>query len=131
MKKRVGVVGGGIVGASIAYFLSQYPDADVTVFEKNTIGSGTTAKSAATFCLIDDSVAHEFWSVRLFGFSFYTGLEREEPGSTGFEQTGTLTVAPYSDYETYVLRAVDLTLASGYPAEYWHDHAKITRSSRT
>jgi sarcosine oxidase, subunit beta len=125
MSKRIGVIGGGIVGSSVAYFLSKYPDADVTLFEKNTIGSGTTAKSAATFCLIDDSVAHEFWSVRLFGFRFYTDLEREEPGSTGFEQTGTLTVAPYKDYETYVMRAVDLAVASGYRAEYWRDHAKI------
>jgi sarcosine oxidase, subunit beta len=125
MSKRIGVIGGGIVGSSVAYFLSKYPDADVTLFEKNTIGSGTTAKSAATFCLIDDSVAHEFWSVRLFGFKFYTDLEKEEPGSTGFEQTGTLTVAPYKDYETYVMRAVDLAVASGYRAEYWRDHAKI------
>jgi sarcosine oxidase, subunit beta len=125
MSKRIGVIGGGIVGSSIAYFLSQYPDAEVTLFEKDSIGSGTTAKSAATFCLIDDSVAHEFWSVRLFGFKFYTDLEKQEPGSTGFEQTGTLTVAPYKDYETYVMRAVDLTVASGYRAEYWHDHAKI------
>lgn len=125
MSKRVGIIGGGIVGTSIAYFLSQYPEAEVTLFEKSTIGSGTTAKSAATFCLIDDSVAHEFWSVRLFGFKFYTGLEKQEPGSTGFEQTGTLTVAPYKDYENYVKQAVDLTVASGYRAEYWQDHEKI------
>jgi sarcosine oxidase subunit beta len=125
MSKRVGVIGGGIVGSSIAYFLSSYPEADVTLFEKASVGSGTTAKSAATFCLIDDSVAHEFWSVRLFGFKFYTGLEADEPGSTGFEQTGTLTVAPYKEYETYVKQAVDLTVASGYRAEYWQDHAKI------
>ena len=125
MTRRIGVIGGGIVGASIAYFLSRYPDADVTVFEKATIGSGTTAKSAATFCLIDDSLAHEFWSVRLFGFKFYRSMEDDEPGSTGFEQTGTLTVAPYQDYERYVQQAVDLAVASGYRAEYWHDHAKI------
>ena len=125
MTRRIGVIGGGIVGASIAYFLSRYPDADVTVFEKATIGSGTTAKSAATFCLIDDSLAHEFWSVRLFGFKFYRSLEDDAPGSTGFEQTGTLTVAPYKDYEMYVQQAVDLAVASGYRAEYWHDHAKI------
>jgi glycine/D-amino acid oxidase-like deaminating enzyme len=125
MSKRIGVIGGGIIGSSIAYFLSSYPEADVTLFEKATVGSGTTAKSAATFCLIDDSVAHEFWSVRLFGFKFYTGLEADEPGSTGFEQTGTLIVAPYKEYETYVKQAVDLTLASGYRAEYWHDHERI------
>ena len=125
MAKKIGIIGGGIIGTSIAYFLSQYEGADVTVFEKNTIGSGTTAKSAATFCLIDDSVAHEFWSVRLFGFNFYTGLEKSMPGSTGFEKTGTLLVAPYKEYEMYALQAIDLTLASGYHAEYWRDHDKI------
>lgn len=125
MKKRIGVIGGGVIGTSVAYHLSQYPDADVILFEKNTIGSGTTAKSAGTHCLIDDSLKHEFWSVRLFGFKFYTGLEAAQPGCCGFEKTGTLTVAPYKEYEMYVQQAVDLTLASGYHAEYWHDPEKI------
>ena len=125
MKKRVGIIGGGIIGTATAYFLSQYPDAEVTLFEKNSIGSGTTAKSAATFCLIDDSVSHEFWSVRLFGFNFYTGIEKRFPGSTGFEKTGTLTVCPYKEYEMYVKQAIALTLASGYHAEYWTDAEKI------
>jgi len=124
-KKKIGIIGGGIIGTSVAYFLSQYDDADVTLFEKNTIGSGTTAKSAGTHCLIDDSLDHEFWSVRLFGFNFYTNLEKEHPGSTGYENTGTLVVAPYEEYEDYILRAIDLTLASGYHAEYWRDRDKI------
>jgi len=124
-KKKVGIVGGGILGTCIAYFLSKYPDADVTLFEKNTIGSGTTAKSAATHCLVDDSLAHEFWSVRLFGFKFYTDLEKEKPGSAGFEKTGTLIIAPYQEYEDYALQAVDLILASDYHAEYWRDPEKI------
>lgn len=125
MKKRIGIIGGGIIGTVTAYFLSQYPDAEVTLFEKNSIGSGTTAKSAGTFCLIDDSVSHEFWSVRLFGFNFYTDLEKKYPGSTGFEKTGTLIVCPYQEYEKYVKHAIALTLASGYHAEYWTDAEKI------
>jgi glycine/D-amino acid oxidase-like deaminating enzyme len=125
MKKRIGIVGGGVIGTSVAHFLSQYPEAEIVLFEKNTIGSGTTAKSAGTHCLIDDSLAHEFWSVRLFGYKFYTGLEKEKPGSAGFENTGTLIVAPYKEYEMYVLQAIDLTLASGYHAEYWREPEKI------
>ena len=125
-KKRIGIVGGGIVGTCIAYFLThEHPDAEVILFEKNTIGSGTTAKSAGTHCLVDDSVSHEFWSVRLFGFRFYTELEKRIPGSTGFEKTCTLLIAPYPEYEKYALQAVDLTLASGYQAEYWTDKDKI------
>jgi glycine/D-amino acid oxidase-like deaminating enzyme len=125
MSKKIGIIGGGVIGASIASFLSTYPGADVTLFEKNSIGSGTTAKSAGTHCLIDDSVAHEYWSVRLFGFNFYTGLERDYPGSTGFERTGTLIVAPYRDYEMFVLHSIDLILASGYNAEYLRDKDRI------
>ncbi len=124
-KKKVGIMGGGILGTCIAHFLSKYPEAEVTLFEKNTIGSGTTAKSAATHSLIDDSVAHEFWSVRLFGYEFFINLEKEKPGSAGYENTGTLVVAPYEEYEDYILQAVDLATSAGYRAEYWRDHDKI------
>jgi glycine/D-amino acid oxidase-like deaminating enzyme len=126
-KKKIGIVGGGIVGTCIAHFLTEYEDAEVILFEKNTIGSGTTAKSAGTHCLIDDSLPHEFWSVRLFGFEFYTDLEEKKPGSTGFEKTGTLLIAPYREYEMYALQAVDLATASGYEAYYWTDPEQIRK----
>ena len=63
--------------------------------------------------------------MRLFGFEHYVGLNTKYPRSTGFEKTGTLTVAPFKAYEMYVKQAVDLTLASGYHAEYWTDKDKI------
>ena len=47
-KKKIGIIGGGVIGTSIGYFLKDYDEAEVTIFEKNTIGSGTTAKSAGT-----------------------------------------------------------------------------------
>ena len=47
-KKRIGIIGGGISGAALGYYLSLYEEADITIFEKNRIGCGTTAKSAGT-----------------------------------------------------------------------------------
>ena len=50
-KKKIGIIGGGISGAGLAYHLSLYEgEADVTVFEKDTIGGASTAKSAGTVC---------------------------------------------------------------------------------
>jgi len=43
----IGIVGGGITGASTAYHLASRTERDVVVFERDTIASRTTAKSAA------------------------------------------------------------------------------------
>ncbi|WP_306052061.1 NAD(P)/FAD-dependent oxidoreductase [Natronococcus wangiae] len=41
------IIGGGVIGASIAYFLVTESDRDVTLIEKNAIGSGSTGDSSA------------------------------------------------------------------------------------
>jgi glycine/D-amino acid oxidase-like deaminating enzyme len=46
VRPKVGVIGGGIIGASIAAHLVD-AGADVIVFEKNTPGSGATQASLA------------------------------------------------------------------------------------
>ena len=53
-KRKIGVIGGGIVGTALGYNLSLYDDFEVPLFEKDQVGSGTTAKSAGTVCLFDD-----------------------------------------------------------------------------
>jgi sarcosine oxidase subunit beta len=42
----VAIVGGGVVGCSIAYHLAKRGQRDVVVLERETIGSGTTSKAA-------------------------------------------------------------------------------------
>ena len=32
-KKRIGIIGGGISGAALGYYLSLYEEADITIFE--------------------------------------------------------------------------------------------------
>lgn len=126
-KKRIGIIGAGIVGAALGYHLSDYDNVEVTVFEKSTIGSGTTAKSAGTVCLLDDSLSHEFWSVRLLGFKTFTAMEAEEKGSAGFEKTGTLVIAPDKEFEDFVKTAIAYAREAGYAAEYIEDHNEIRK----
>ncbi|PYM26528.1 MAG: sarcosine oxidase subunit beta, partial [Candidatus Rokuibacteriota bacterium] len=40
------IVGGGVVGCSIAYHLAGRGVRDVVVLERETVGSGTTSKAA-------------------------------------------------------------------------------------
>src|SRR6185436_16476035 len=40
------VIGGGVVGCSIAYNLARRGQRDVVVVERETVGSGTTSKAA-------------------------------------------------------------------------------------
>ena len=126
-KKRVGIIGGGIVGTALAYYLSEYDNVQVTVFEKNSVGSGTTAKSAGTVCLFDDSVSHEFWPMRLLGFQTYTALEEKEQGSAGFQQTGTLVVATDREVEDDIKIGIANAVEAGYQGEYMTDHDDILK----
>ena len=40
------IIGGGVVGCSIAYNLARRGQRDVVVLERETVGSGTTSKAA-------------------------------------------------------------------------------------
>lgn len=112
-KKKIGIIGGGISGAGLAYHLSLYEgEADVTVFEKDTIGGASTAKSAGTVCLFDDSLKNRYWDVRLYGFESYLKMEEEEKGSAGFDKTGTLVVATNEEVEKVIKTGIALAKAA-------------------
>lgn len=125
-RKKIGIIGGGISGAGLAYHLSLYEgEADVTVFEKDTIGGASTAKSAGTVCLFDDSLKNRYWDVRLYGFESYLKMEEEEKGSAGFDKTGTLVVATNEEVEKVIKTGIALAKAAGYTGEYITDKDRI------
>lgn len=126
MKKiRIGIIGGGISGTALGWHLSLYDNAEVVLFEKNTIGCGSTAKSAGTVCLFDDSLNNRYWDVRLYGFESYLKMEGEEKGSAGFDKTGTLVVATDGEVEATIKTGIALARAAGYGGEYITDKARI------
>ena len=124
-KKRIGIIGGGISGTCLGYHLSLYDNAEIIVFEKDTIGGASTAKSAGTVCLFDDSLKNRYWDVRLYGFESYLKMEAEEKGSTGFDKTGTLVVATNEEVERTILTGIALAKAAGYTGEYIRDKDRI------
>ena len=122
---RIGIIGGGISGTSLGYHLSLYDNAEIALFEKNTVGCGSTAKSAGTVCLFDDSLNNRYWDVRLYGFESYLKMEAEEKGSAGFDKTGTLVAATDEEVEKTIKTGIALTHAAGYAGEYITDKARI------
>jgi len=126
-KKKVGIIGGGIVGTALGYNLSLYDQIDVTVFEKSQIGSGTTAKSAGTVCLFDDSLSNKYWDVRLYGFETFMNMEKEEKGSAGFDNCGTLVVATDKEVENVIKTGIALATAAGYRGDYLTDPDEIRK----
>ena len=104
MKPTV-IVGGGIVGVSLAYHLSE-GGRPVKLFEKNSLGSGTTAASIAQFIRyqgVPDRAEHER---RELSWEWYEPLV--ETGEFEFDPIGTLHTAS-SESEMAHLRELHAT----------------------
>ena len=124
-KIKIGIIGGGIAGTALGYYLSLYDNAEISIFEKDRVGCGSTAKSAGTVCLFDDSLSNRYWDVRLYGFETYLKMEQEEKGSAGFDKTGTLVVATTPEVEKVIKTGIALAKAAGYEGEYITDKERI------
>jgi len=85
------VIGGGVIGSSVAYHLAKLGWSDVVQLERNKFSCGTTWHAAG---LIGTMRANES-QARLCEYSMavLAGLEAETGQSTGFKQVGSLTIA--------------------------------------
>jgi len=122
---KIGIIGGGIIGTSIAYHLSKLEGVEVIIFEKNQIGSGTTAKSAGTLCLIDDSLPDEFFEQRVTCLKTYKKMDEETDGEVEFVKSGTLVVSPTEEELKRAKKHVELSRKHGFSAEFIDDPQRL------
>ncbi len=108
---RIVIIGGGIMGCSVAYHLSALGEKDVVLLEQGRVTSGTTWHAAG---LVGQLRAHESMT-RLIRYSteLYSKLEAETGLGTGWKQCGSLAVARTADRMIQLKRTAAVAHAHG------------------
>src|SRR5688500_12681618 len=90
--KRVVVVGGGVIGCSVAYHLAHMGCTDVVLLERDRLTSGTTWHAAGLIVTFG-STSETSTEMRIYTRDLYARLEAETGLATGFNPVGFIEVA--------------------------------------
>src|SRR6202790_1159984 len=90
-RARVVIVGGGVIGCSIAYHLGKLGWSDVVLLERKQLTSGTTWHAAGLVGQLRQSI--NMTQLARYTAELYRGLEAETGQATGFRQCGSLSLA--------------------------------------
>ncbi|MBC2704654.1 FAD-dependent oxidoreductase [Desulfobacula sp.] len=93
---NVVIIGGGIIGCSIAYHLGHMGCKEVVLLERDELTSGTTWHAAGLMVTFG-SLSETACEMRLYGRDLYTRLEAETGLSTGFKPVGFIEAASNKD----------------------------------
>jgi 4-methylaminobutanoate oxidase (formaldehyde-forming) len=93
---RVAVIGGGVIGTSVAYHLAHAGWSDVVLLERDRLTSGTTWHSAGLMVTFG-STSHTSTEMRKYTRDLFSRLEAETGQATGFRPIGFIEVAADPD----------------------------------
>ena len=91
-RARVVVVGGGVIGASVAYHLAHLGMPDVVLLERDRLTSGTTWHAAGLMATFG-STSQTSTELRMYTRDLYARLEAETGQATGLRQVGLIELA--------------------------------------
>ena len=95
-RARVVVIGGGIIGCSVAYHLAHMGWKDVVLLERDKLTSGTTWHAAGLMVTFG-STSETSTEMRKYTRDLYARLEAETGQHTGLKQVGFIEVAGDAD----------------------------------
>lgn len=112
---RVVIIGGGVVGCSVAYHLTKLGWRDVVLLERKQLTSGTTWHAAGLIGQLRATA--NMTRLARYSAELYTGLEAETGVATGFRQVGSVSVALTSERLEELKRTAAMARAFGVPVE--------------
>ena len=93
---RVVIIGGGIIGCSVAYHLADMGCKDVVLLERDQLTSGTTWHAAGLMTTYGATTETSL-DIRMYTRDLYNRLEKETGQATGFSPVGFIEVATEAD----------------------------------
>jgi 4-methylaminobutanoate oxidase (formaldehyde-forming) len=113
---RVAIVGGGVIGCSVAYHLARAGWTDVVLLERHKLTAGTTWHAAG---LVVTSGFTTETSIQIAKYTreLYAGLEAETGQSTGFKPVGLLQIAANREVLTDLRRKASFNRLMGVESQ--------------
>ena len=112
---RIVIVGGGIVGASIAYHLALAGETDVVLVERGRLTNGTTWHAAGLVSQVRGT--HALTELSRINVETYERVARETGVDPGFRRVGSLTVARNEERFREIRMPVSIARDAGLPSE--------------
>ena len=112
---RVVIVGGGVIGCSVAYHLAKQGWTDVVLLERKQLTSGTTWHAAGLIGQLRAS--QNMTKLARYSAELYMGLEKETEVATGMRQVGSVSVALTEDRLEELYRNAAMARAFDVPVE--------------
>ncbi|WP_243611832.1 GcvT family protein [Shimia aestuarii] len=114
-KARVVIIGGGVVGCSVAYHLTKLGWSDVVLLERKQLTSGTTWHAAGLIAQLRATA--NMTKLAKYSQELYGALEEETGVATGFKRVGSISVALNEERKEELFRSAAMARAFGVEVE--------------
>ncbi|MGI9314417.1 MAG: GcvT family protein [Luminiphilus sp.] len=108
---EVVVVGGGVIGVSVAYHLAEAGIQDVVLLERKELTSGTTWHAAGLVGQLRTSI--NMTQLARYTSELYRGLEAETGQATGYRQCGSISIAATAERFEELKRSASMAKVFG------------------
>lgn len=114
-KAKVVIIGGGVIGCSVAYHLTKKGWNDVVLLERKQLTSGTTWHAAGLIAQLRATA--NMTKLAKYSQELYGSLEEETGVATGFKRCGSITVALTEERKEEIYRQAAMARAFGVEVE--------------